>query len=175
MGLVLCTIHGLTHTHKQWGRPWHKTIFLILANWTRGVPRVVTLQGFFHNIFAGGGGLLWFGSMSELMPGWLIRENFSPRANRVPNEQNSSSSCRYCTTFLLTNASVKGNLELPLLKGRRRFDVETTSNLEVYIFRGWWILTWLIFSQCETLPYVNLGLVNLERTQFISWCLLMFC
>ena len=38
-------------------------------------------------------------------------------------------------------ASVKGNLELPLLKGRRRFDVETTSNLEVYIFRGWWILT----------------------------------
>ena len=35
------------------------------------------------------------------------------------------------------NASVKGNLELPLLKGRRRFDVETTSNLEVYIFRGW--------------------------------------
>ena len=34
-------------------------------------------------------------------------------------------------------ASVKGNLELPLLKGRRRFDVETTSNLEVYIFRGW--------------------------------------
>ena len=38
-------------------------------------------------------------------------------------------------------ASVKRNLELPLLKGRRRFDVETTSNLEVYIFRGWWILT----------------------------------
>ena len=37
----------------------------------------------------------------------------------------------------LFNASVKGNLELPLLKGRRRFDVETTSNLEVYIFRGW--------------------------------------
>ena len=37
----------------------------------------------------------------------------------------------------LINASVKGNLEFPLLKGRRRFDVETTSNLEVYIFRGW--------------------------------------
>ena len=68
----------------------------------------------------------------------------------------------------LTYASVKGNLELPLLKGRRRFDVETTSNLEVYIFRGWWILTLLIFSQCESLPYVNLGLVNLERTRFIS-------
>ena len=69
---------------------------------------------------------------------------------------------------VLFNASVKGNLELPLLKGRRRFDVETTSNLEVYIFRGWWILTFLIFSQCESSPYVNLGLVNLERIRFIS-------
>ena len=43
--------------------------------------------------------------------------------------------------FVCVYASVKGNLELPLLKGRRRFDVETTSNLEVYILRGWWILT----------------------------------
>ena len=43
----------------------------------------------------------------------------------------------YVSNELTANASVKGNLELPLLKGRRRFDVETTSNLEVYIFRGW--------------------------------------
>ena len=43
----------------------------------------------------------------------------------------------YRMPFSLANASVKGNLELPLLKGRRSFDVETTSNLEVYIFRGW--------------------------------------
>ena len=29
---------------KQWGRPLHKTIFLILANWTRDVPRVGVLK-----------------------------------------------------------------------------------------------------------------------------------
>ena len=34
-------MHGLTHRRKQWGRPWHKTIFLILANWTLGVPRIL--------------------------------------------------------------------------------------------------------------------------------------
>ena len=45
--------------------------------------------------------------------------------------------CDVSATLWCFNASVKGNLELPLLKGRRRFDVETTSNLEVYIMRGW--------------------------------------
>ena len=34
-------MNGSTHRRKQRGRPWHKTIFLILANCTRGVPRVV--------------------------------------------------------------------------------------------------------------------------------------
>ena len=43
--------------------------------------------------------------------------------------------------LLWIDASVKGNLDLPLLKGLRKYDVVTTSNLEVYIFRGWWILT----------------------------------
>ena len=30
------------------------------------------------------------------------------------------------------NAAVNGHLELPLLKGRQRFDAVSTSNLEVY-------------------------------------------
>ena len=35
------------------------------------------------------------------------------------------------------NAAVNGNLELPLLKDRQRFDAISTSNLEVYKFRDW--------------------------------------
>ena len=39
------SMHGWMHKRKQWGRAWHKTIFLILANWTRGVPHVNHYHG----------------------------------------------------------------------------------------------------------------------------------
>ena len=34
------TMHGSMYRHKQCGRAWHKTILLISANWTQGVPCV---------------------------------------------------------------------------------------------------------------------------------------
>ena len=42
----------------------------------------------------------------------------------------------YMCGVVYINASIKGKLELNLLKVRQRFDVENTSNLEVYIFIG---------------------------------------
>ena len=39
------------------------------------------------------------------------------------------------------NAAVNGHFELTLLKGRQRFDVVSTSNLEVFKFQDWWIFT----------------------------------
>ena len=38
-------------------------------------------------------------------------------------------------THVLLDAAVNGQLELPLLKDRQRFDAVSTSNLEVYKFR----------------------------------------
>ena len=39
--------------------------------------------------------------------------------------------------FVAYYAAVSGHLELTLLKVRQRFDVEMTSNLEVYKFWDW--------------------------------------
>ena len=57
----------------------------------------------------------------------------------------------------------------PLLKDRQRFDAISTSNLEVYKFRDWWILTYFIFGQGESSPNNIWSMVNLERT-----CVLLF-
>ena len=69
----------------------------------------------------------------------------------------------------LTNAAVNGHLELPLLKDRQRFDAISKSNLEVYEFRDWWILTCFIFGHGESSPNNILSMVNLGRT-----CILLF-
>ena len=70
---------------------------------------------------------------------------------------------------IIPNAAVNGHLELPLLKDRQRFDAVATSNLEVYKFRDWWILTYFIFGHGES-PLNNIwNIVNLERT-----CVLLF-
>ena len=66
-------------------------------------------------------------------------------------------------------AAVNGHLELPLLKDRQRFDAVSTSNLEVYKFRDWWILTYLIFGHGESSLTNIWSMVNLERT-----CVLLF-
>ena len=63
-----------------------------------------------------------------------------------------------------TNAAVNGHLELTLLKVRQRFDAISTSNLEVYKFQDWWILTYFIFELGESSPNHIWGTVNLERT-----------
>ena len=58
----------------------------------------------------------------------------------------------------LVNAAVNGHLELPRLKDRQRFDAVSTSNLEVYQFRDWWILTYFIFGHGESsLKYLKHG------------------
>ena len=62
------------------------------------------------------------------------------------------------------NAAVNGHLELTLLKVRQRFDAISTSNLEVYKFQDWWILTYFIFELGESLPNDIWSTVNLERT-----------
>ena len=66
-------------------------------------------------------------------------------------------------------AAVNGHLEFTLLKGRQRFDAVSTSNLEVYKFRDWWIFTYFIFGYGESSPN-NIGsMLNLERM-----CVLLF-
>ena len=66
-------------------------------------------------------------------------------------------------------AAVNGHLELPLLKDRQRFDAVSTSNLEVYKFRDWWILTYFMFRHGESSLNNIWSMVNLERT-----CVLLF-
>ena len=74
---------------------------------------------------------------------------------------------RYSTTCVY--AAVNRHLELPLLKDRQRFDAVSTSNLEVYKFRDWWILTYFIFGHGESSLNNIWSMVNLERT-----CILLF-
>ena len=76
----------------------------------------------------------------------------------------SSYSTRYPHTLRQIYAAVNGHLELPLLKDRQRFDAISTSNLEVYKFRDWWILTYFIFGHGESSPNNIWSMVNLERT-----------
>ena len=68
-----------------------------------------------------------------------------------------------------SNATVNGQLELTLLKGRQRFDVVSKSNLEVYKFQDWCIFTYFIFGPDESSPNYIWSKVNLERT-----CVLLF-
>ena len=70
---------------------------------------------------------------------------------------------------LASNAAINGHLELTLLKGRQRFDAISTSNLEVYKFRDWWIFTYFIFGHGESSPNNIWSMANLERT-----CVLLF-
>ena len=66
-------------------------------------------------------------------------------------------------------AVVNGYLELTFLKDRQRFNAFSTSNLEVYKFLDWWILTYFIFGKGESSPSNIWSMVNLERT-----CVLLF-
>ena len=66
-------------------------------------------------------------------------------------------------------AAVNGHLELPLLKDCQRFDAISTSNLEVYKFRDWWILTYFIFGHGESSLNNIWSMVNLKWT-----CVLLF-
>ena len=75
---------------------------------------------------------------------------------------------------LTSYATVNGHLELPLLKHRQRFDAVSTSNLEVFKFRDWWILTYFIFGHGESsLPNIW-SMVNLERTCFLLFCYFLY-
>ena len=60
--------------------------------------------------------------------------------------------------------SRQGHLERPLLKDCQWFDAVSTSNLEVYKFWGWWILTYFIFGHGESSLNNIWSMVNLERT-----------
>ena len=57
----------------------------------------------------------------------------------------------------------------PLLKDCQRFDAISTSNLEVYKFRDFWILTYFIFGHGESSLNNIWSMVNLRRT-----CVLLF-
>ena len=71
--------------------------------------------------------------------------------------------------LVIVYAAVNGHLELPLLKDRQRFNAVLMSNLEVYKFQDWWILTYFIFGHGESSLTNIWSLVNLERT-----CVLLF-
>ena len=66
------------------------------------------------------------------------------------------------------NAAVNGHLQLTL-KGRQRFDVISTLNLEVYEFQDWWIFIYFIFEHDESSPNNIWSMVNLERTCVLSF------
>ena len=70
------------------------------------------------------------------------------------------------------NAAVNGHLELTLLKDRQRFDAVSTSNLEVYKFRDWWILTYFIFGHDESSTNYIWSKVILNERAF--YCFLIF-
>ena len=76
---------------------------------------------------------------------------------------------KYGDISLMSYAAVYGHLELNLLKGRQRFYAVSTSNLEVYTFRNWWIITYFIFGHDESSPSNIWSMVNLERM-----CVLLF-
>ena len=69
----------------------------------------------------------------------------------------------------LANAAVNGHLELHILKDRQIFDAVSTSNLGVYKFRDWWILTYFIFRHGESSLNNIWSMGNLKRT-----CVLLF-
>ena len=69
---------------------------------------------------------------------------------------------------LYSYAVVNGHLELPLLKDRQRFDAVSTSNLEVYKFQDWWILTYFIFRHGES-SLNKWSMVNLEWMCILSF------
>ena len=69
----------------------------------------------------------------------------------------------------LIYAATNGHLERPLLKDCQRFDAVLTSNLEVYKFRDWWILTYFNSGHGESWLNNIWSTVNLERT-----CILLF-
>ena len=71
--------------------------------------------------------------------------------------------------YNMAYAAIDGHLELPLLKDRQRFDAVSTSNLEVYKFRDWWILTYFIFGHGESSLNNIWSMVNLDRM-----CVLLF-
>ena len=86
--------------------------------------------------------------------------------------ENDRKGCKKDYLYALGNflyAAVNGHLELTLLKDRQRFDAVSTSNLGVYKFRDWWILTYFIFGPDESSPNNIWSKVNLERT-----CVLLF-
>ena len=56
-----------------------------------------------------------------------------------------------------------------VIVNKKRFDAVSTSNLEVYKFRDWWIFTYFIFGHDESSPNNIWSMVNLERT-----CVLLF-
>ena len=105
-----------------------------------------------------------FGSVFELLVGIRLRENAS----------NGQTNRKYGRA-LKTNAAVNGHLELTLLKVRQRFDAISTSNLEVYKFRDWWILTYFIFGLGESSPNNIWSMVNLERMFVLLFYYFFLC
>ena len=69
--------------------------------------------------------------------------------------------------ILYPYAAVNGHLELTFLKGHRRFIAISTSNLEVYKFRDWWIFIYFIFGHGESSSNNCWSMVNLERTRVL--------
>ena len=70
----------------------------------------------------------------------------------------------YKSSYFNTYAAVNWHLKLPLLKDRQRFDAVSTSNLEVYKFRNWWILTYFISGHGESSLNNTWSMLNLDRT-----------
>ena len=74
--------------------------------------------------------------------------------------------------FFSINAAIITYLELTLLKGRQRFDAISTSNLEVYKFWDWWILSCINFGIGESSPNLLLNMLNLYLVKFEAWWIL---
>ena len=113
-----------------------------------------------------------YGTITTLVPLYLVFQHFPVDLNRLSSRWSSSIHGTSVNTHFFDSKHIdvkkmigdsNGHLELTLLKVRQRFDANSTANLEVYKFRGWWILTYPIFGLGES-SFNIWSTVNLERT-----------
>ena len=81
-------------------------------------------------------------------------------------QSNLAAACLFCIVLMRPSMGI---LNSPSSRVVTRFDAISTSNLEVYKFRDWWIFTYFIFGHGESSPNNIWSMVNLERT-----CVLLF-
>ena len=114
----------------------------------------------FLNPISDSGSIRRWDAILKLSEKWDKHHSPSPHLHLTPQ------------LLLLYYTAVNGHLELPLLKDRQRFGAVSTSNLEVYKFRDWWILTYFIFGHGDLHLIIFEAWWNLTERAF--YCFIIF-